>query len=61
MYIHLQAPYCTTHTYTLAHTHTQCRAQCLALSNRNLQTRREKGWVVSQSVFIPQGKGWSML
>lgn len=39
--------------------HTQyMMAQCLALSNRSLPTRREMGYVVPQSVYTSQGKGW---
>ena len=42
-----------------ADTHTQyMTAQCLALSNRSLPTRREMGYVVPQSVYTSQGKGW---
>lgn len=37
--------YTHTHVHACTCAHTECRAQCLALSNRNLQHQREMGWV----------------
>ena len=63
--VHISTYYCKLSPYPFicgsilhcacGHTHT---AQCLALSNRSLPTRRETGYVVPQSVFTSQGKGW---
>lgn len=46
--------------YTHTCTHKAWQAQCLALSNRNLQTRKEMGWEVCQPVFIPRGVAYAL-